>query len=62
MAFCNKFDFPCLAKVAENDRRDLTPEFEADLTAFTTYLLSLPDKWVTAERVTSIPETIPLTG
>jgi putative DNA primase/helicase len=43
-----KVDFPCLAKVAENDRRDLTPEFEADLTAFTTYLLSLPDEWVTA--------------
>ncbi len=43
-----KLDFPCLARIAESDRRDLTPEFEADLTAFTTYLLSLPDEWVTA--------------
>jgi putative DNA primase/helicase len=43
-----KLDFPCLARVAEQDRRDLTPEFEADLTAFTTYLLSIPDEWVTA--------------
>jgi P4 family phage/plasmid primase-like protien len=42
-----KVDFPCLARIAESDRRDLTPEFDADLTAFTTYLLSLPDKWVT---------------
>jgi putative DNA primase/helicase len=43
-----KVDFPCSARIAESDRRDLTPEFEADLTAFTTYLLSLPDEWVTA--------------
>jgi putative DNA primase/helicase len=43
-----KLDFPCLARIAESDRRDLTPEFEADLTAFTTYLLSLPDEWVAA--------------
>jgi putative DNA primase/helicase len=43
-----KVDFPCLARVAESDRRDLTPEFEAELTAFTTYLLSIPDEWVTA--------------
>jgi putative DNA primase/helicase len=43
-----KVDFPCSAKIAETERRDLTPEFEADLTAFTTYLLSLPDEWVTA--------------
>jgi putative DNA primase/helicase len=42
-----KVDFPCLARIAESDRRDLTPEFESDLTAFTTYLLSLPDEWVT---------------
>jgi putative DNA primase/helicase len=42
-----KLDFPCLARIAENDRRDLTPEFESDLTAFTTYLLSKSDKWVT---------------
>jgi putative DNA primase/helicase len=42
-----KVDFPCLARIGENDRRDLTPEFEADLTAFTTYLLTLPDEWVT---------------
>ena len=28
-----KVDFPCLARIAENDRRDLNPEFEADLTA-----------------------------
>jgi putative DNA primase/helicase len=42
-----KVDFPCLARIAESDRRDLTPEFEADLTAFTTYLLSLSDEWVT---------------
>jgi putative DNA primase/helicase len=43
-----KLDFPCLARIAENDRRDLIPEFEADLTAFTTYLLALSDEWVTA--------------
>ena len=43
-----KVDFPCLARIAESDRRELTPEFEADLTAFTTYLLALPDEWVTA--------------
>jgi P4 family phage/plasmid primase-like protien len=43
-----KVDFPCLARIAECDRRDLTPEFEADLTAFTTYLLSISDEWVTA--------------
>jgi putative DNA primase/helicase len=43
-----KLDFPCLARVEEKDRRDLTPEFEADLTAFTTHLLSIPDEWVTA--------------
>jgi putative DNA primase/helicase len=43
-----KLDFPCLARIAESDRRDLNPEFEADLTAFTTYLLSLSDEWVTA--------------
>jgi putative DNA primase/helicase len=43
-----KLDFPCLARIPESDRRDLTPEFETDLTAFTTYLLSLPDEWVTA--------------
>jgi putative DNA primase/helicase len=43
-----KIDFPCLARIAESDRRDLTAEFEADLTAFTTYLLSIPDEWVTA--------------
>lgn len=43
-----KLDFPCLARIAENDRRDLTPEFEANLTAFTTYLLALPDEGVTA--------------
>jgi putative DNA primase/helicase len=43
-----KLDFPCLARIPENDRRDLTPEFESDMTAFTTYLLSLTDDWVTA--------------
>jgi putative DNA primase/helicase len=43
-----KVDFPCLARVAECDRRDLTPEFESDLTAFTTHLLSISDEWVTA--------------
>jgi putative DNA primase/helicase len=43
-----KVDFPCLARVDEKDRRDLTPEFEAELTAFTTYLLSIPDEAVTA--------------
>jgi putative DNA primase/helicase len=42
-----KVDFPCLARIPESDRRDLTPEFEADLPAFTTYLLSLSDDWVT---------------
>ena len=43
-----KLDFPCLSRVDEKDRRDLTPEFEAELTAFTTYLLSLSDESVTA--------------
>jgi putative DNA primase/helicase len=43
-----KLDFPCLARVEEQDRRDLTPEFEAELTAFTTYLLSISDEAVTA--------------
>jgi putative DNA primase/helicase len=43
-----KLDFPCLSRVEEKDRRDLTPEFEAELTAFTTYLLSIPDEAVTA--------------
>jgi putative DNA primase/helicase len=43
-----KVDFPCLVTVKESDRRDLKPEFTADLPAFTTYLLSLPDEWVTA--------------
>jgi putative DNA primase/helicase len=43
-----KLDFPCLARVNECDRRDLTPEFEVELTAFTTYLLSIPDETVTA--------------
>jgi putative DNA primase/helicase len=43
-----KVDFPCLARVEEKDRRDLTPEFEAELTSFTTYLLSIPDESVTA--------------
>ena len=43
-----KLDFPCLARIDEKDRRDLTPEFEGDMTAFTTYLLSLTDDWVTA--------------
>jgi putative DNA primase/helicase len=39
-----KVDFPCLFRPTES--RDLIPEFEADLTAFTTYLLSIPDDWV----------------
>lgn len=43
-----KLDFPCLARIAESDRRELNPEFEADLTAFTTYLLALPNEWATA--------------
>jgi putative DNA primase/helicase len=43
-----KVDFPCLARIVESDRRDLTSEFETDLTAFTTYLLALSDEWVTA--------------
>jgi putative DNA primase/helicase len=43
-----KLDFPCLSRVEEKDRRDLTPEFEAELTAFTTYLLSISDEAVTA--------------
>ena len=42
-----KIDFPCLVKVAQGDRRNLTPEFEAALPAFTAYLTSLPDEWVT---------------
>jgi putative DNA primase/helicase len=44
-----KVDFPCLARIVESDRRVLTPEFETDLTAFTTYLLSLSDEWVTGK-------------
>lgn len=43
-----KVDFPCLVMVKESDRRDLKPEFAIDLPAFTTFLLSLPDEWVTA--------------
>jgi P4 family phage/plasmid primase-like protien len=43
-----KIDFPCLSKVAEHDRRDLTADFEQDLPAFTSYLLSIPESWVTA--------------
>ena len=43
-----KVDFPCLASIPENERRDPTPEFESELTAFTTHLLSLSDDWVTA--------------
>ena len=42
-----KVDFPCGLKVEENARRDILPELEKDLTAFTTYLLSIPDDWVT---------------
>ncbi len=41
-----KVDFPCIFRPSE--RRDLTPEFEADLTAFTTYLLSIPPETVKA--------------
>jgi putative DNA primase/helicase len=41
-----KVDFPCLFRPSE--RRNLTPEFEADLTAFTTYLLSITDESVKA--------------
>lgn len=40
-------DFPCLTRVAEDDRRDLTPEFESELEPFTNYLLSLDNDWVT---------------
>jgi P4 family phage/plasmid primase-like protien len=43
-----KIDFPCLSKVAEHDRRDLTVDFEQDLPAFTSYLLSIPESWVTS--------------
>jgi P4 family phage/plasmid primase-like protien len=42
-----KVDFPCLAHIKEMDRVDMSPLFDADLTAFTTYLLSLDDAWVT---------------
>jgi putative DNA primase/helicase len=41
-----KVDFPCIFRPSE--RRDLTAEFENDLTSFTTYLLSIPDEWVKA--------------
>lgn len=41
-----KIDFPCNARIASKNRRDLSPEFEADLPAFTTFLLSLSDDWV----------------
>lgn len=43
-----KIPVPALAKPREEQIRDLIPEFEADISAFTTYLLSLPDHWVTA--------------
>ena len=36
-----KVDFPCLASIPENERRDLTPEFESELTAFTTRTYAL---------------------
>jgi P4 family phage/plasmid primase-like protien len=42
-----KVDFPCLAHIKEMDRVNMSPLFDADLTAFTTYLLSLDDAWVT---------------
>jgi P4 family phage/plasmid primase-like protien len=42
-----KLDFPCLARMAESDRRDVLPELEAELENFTTYLLGIEDKWVT---------------
>ena len=41
-----KVDFPCCFR--PSNPRDLTAEFEADLTAFTTYLLSIPPETVTA--------------
>jgi putative DNA primase/helicase len=43
-----KIPIPALARPKEDQIRDLMPEFEADVSAFTTYLLSLPDEWVTA--------------
>jgi P4 family phage/plasmid primase-like protien len=39
--------FPCNYVVPAMERRDLTPMFETELPAFTTYLLSLDDAWVT---------------
>lgn len=38
--------FPCKSVIAPKDRRDMSPMFDADLTAFTAYLLSLDDNWV----------------
>jgi putative DNA primase/helicase len=42
-----KIDFPCSARIPEADRRDITPDFDTDLPAFTSHLLTLPDSWVT---------------
>ncbi len=42
-----KVDFPCKSFIQEMDRVDMAPLFDADLTAFTSYLLSLDDAWVT---------------
>lgn len=42
-----KVDYPCKSFIKEMDRADMNPLFDADLTAFTTYLLSLDDAWVT---------------
>jgi putative DNA primase/helicase len=38
--------FPCKSVIAAKDRRDMSPLFDADLTAFTSYLLALDDGWV----------------
>ena len=43
-----KIDFPCLSTVAEHDRRDLSADFERELPAFTSYLLSIPASLVTS--------------
>ena len=42
-----KIDFPCLNVVPVADRRDLEADFTDNLSAFTTYLLSLETQWVT---------------
>jgi phage/plasmid-associated DNA primase len=40
-----KVDFPCLYKPSQANRRDLRPEFQSQISAFTAYILSIDPKW-----------------